>query len=184
MQTQMLTACNTTHATDLAVTNHVRLGLHRPSLARQITQERTDYSWVVRWWDKSGRVSPWSTPAEFHFAPRAANFTPGWIGDGSTAASQQGLNNLFRTSFTVPSDIAKATLYVCGLGYSYAYVNGVPAGPNLLTTAPWTNNERRSGFSTFDVTNSIKKGGVYHLRKDRLHTTTHALMFGHNRQCS
>ena len=171
------------------MTNHFRLLLnHRfPSLAcASHVQERTDYSWVVRWWDASGRVSPWSTPAEFHFAPRAANFTPGWIGDGSTATSQQGLNNLFRTSFTVPSDTAKATLYVCGLGYSYAYVNGVAAGPNLLTTAPWTNNERRSGFSTFDVTTSIKKGGAYHPPTDRpsVHTTTHSLMCRHNSSCS
>lgn len=36
--------------------------------------------------------------------------------------------------------------------------NRQPASDQLLTTAPWTNNERGNGFSTMDVTSVVKQG--------------------------
>ena len=122
--------------------------------------ERTSYVWAVRWFDTANRSSGWSRDAEFHFAIRSTDFSAKWIGDPH--APNQAGTNLFRSSFSLKAvdGVSRATLYVCGLGYSHASVNGKPASQNYLTTAPWTNNERRNGYSTFDITSLLNKAGV------------------------
>ena len=97
-------------------------------------------------------VQAWSDVAVFHVAPSAKQIgNASWVGDDSV--------NLVRAGFSLKEAPAKATLYVCGLGYSAASVNGQPASAQLLTTAPWTNNERGNAFSTMDVTSLVKAGG-------------------------
>lgn len=117
----------------------------------------------MRWWDSNQKVSPWATPAEFHVAPGDVDseFSPGWIGEPAAGRSaQNGVANLFRSTVVVPKGVVRANLYICGLGYSYATINGQAAGANLLTTAPWSNNERRSGFSSFNVTSLLYEGST------------------------
>jgi len=120
---------------------------------------RTSFVWAVRWWDAKGNASPWSAKAEFHIAPTfdAAAAAPSWIASVPDAAGTEAMN-LFRSTFEVASAATKATLYICGLGYSYATVNGQAVNEQLLTTAPWSNNERRNGFSSIDVTKLVAKG--------------------------
>lgn len=61
-----------------------------------------------------------------------------------------------RTSFEAPQDIEQATLYLVGLGFADAYVNG-----ELVTTyfiSDWTHYETRVYSYAFDVTEQIVQG--------------------------
>ena len=120
--------------------------------------EGTVYEWTIKWQDTAGRWSPPSSPrARF----RVSLLTPDpwanthWLGSAT--------DNLYRAGFTAPprAQIADATLFVCGLGYSTVTVNGAPAGgpAAALVTAPWTNNARRNGFSALDVTSLLPEAG-------------------------
>eukprot|EP00039_Didymoeca_costata_P007980 m.106752 g.106752 ORF g.106752 m.106752 type:complete len:1146 (-) comp13901_c0_seq1:23-3460(-) len=119
-------------------------------------EPRMSYVWSVRYWDSNNEVSEWSEKAEFHVAPVLRANETAWIGGKSTTGPME--LNLIRTEFNVKEIITRATLYVCGLGYSYATINGQPASEQLLTTAPWTNNERRNAYSTIEVTSLLKAG--------------------------
>ena len=64
---------------------------------------------------------------------------------------------LFRKGFLVNKKVRLASLYVCGLGYYEAFLNGKKVGDHVLDPG-WTNYEQRSLYVTYDITNQIKKG--------------------------
>lgn len=64
---------------------------------------------------------------------------------------------LFRKEFTLNKKLLSARLYVCGLGYFEAYLNGKKVGDHVLDPA-WTNYEQRSMYVTFDVTDQLTSG--------------------------
>jgi len=66
---------------------------------------------------------------------------------------------LLRTTFDLPAHkVKRATLYVSGLGYYYAFLNGKRLAPdNILQPAP-TTHEKRSFYNVLDATECIKKG--------------------------
>ena len=49
-------------------------------------------------------------------------------------------------------------MYVCGLGYYEAYLNGRRVGDHVLDPA-WTNFHKRAFYVTYDVTGMIRRGG-------------------------
>eukprot|EP01062_Namystynia_karyoxenos_P058419 TRINITY_DN4996_c0_g1_i2.p1 TRINITY_DN4996_c0_g1~~TRINITY_DN4996_c0_g1_i2.p1 ORF type:complete len:1162 (+),score=273.79 TRINITY_DN4996_c0_g1_i2:93-3488(+) len=109
------------------------------------------YDWVVRWQDDTGAWSTWSDVGRFRTPLSDAQWSGvSWLGGGDS--------NLFRADFNAPAGLASVTLYVCGLGYSRALVNGADAGDAVLTTSAWTNNERQNAYSAFDVTALLKAG--------------------------
>ena len=64
---------------------------------------------------------------------------------------------LFRKEFQLTKKIRSASLYICGLGYYEAFLNGNKVGDHVLDPA-WTNFEQRSFYVTYDVTSQVKEG--------------------------
>ena len=64
---------------------------------------------------------------------------------------------LFRKEFVVNKKIRSASLYICGLGYYEAFLNGARIGNHVLDPA-WTNFEKRSLYVTYDITSLLLRG--------------------------
>ena len=64
---------------------------------------------------------------------------------------------LFRKEFNADRKVASADLYVCGLGYYEAFLNGKRIGDHVLDPA-WTNYHLRSFYVTYDVTDEVRRG--------------------------
>ncbi|MCK5812355.1 MAG: family 78 glycoside hydrolase catalytic domain [Clostridiales bacterium] len=62
-----------------------------------------------------------------------------------------------RKTFNLPEDIKSARLYITGLGYFEAYINGKKTGDDLLSPA-FTNYDHTILYHTYDVTNLLSKG--------------------------
>ncbi len=62
-----------------------------------------------------------------------------------------------RKAFSLQSGIESARLYICGLGYFEAYINGKRVGTDELST-PFTNYDKRILYRTFDVTELLQAG--------------------------
>jgi len=64
---------------------------------------------------------------------------------------------LFRKEFFVQKKIRSASLFICGLGYYEAFLNGQKIGDHVLDPG-WTNFDQRSLYVTYDVTKQLKQG--------------------------
>ena len=64
---------------------------------------------------------------------------------------------LFRREFAISKPIATARLYVTALGSYRAFINGSPAGNDVLTPE-YTDYKKRVTYQTYDVTASLARG--------------------------
>jgi len=86
-----------------------------------------------------------------------------WIGDGKPVAEhdedhyREDPAPLFRKEFRVSGGIMKARLYISGLGWYEARLNGGRVGDRLLDPA-WTNYDKRVFYSVYDVTDQLRRG--------------------------
>jgi alpha-L-rhamnosidase len=64
---------------------------------------------------------------------------------------------LLRKEFVINKKIRSASLYICGLGYYEAFLNGAKIGNHVLDPA-WTNFEKRSLYVTYDITSLLLRG--------------------------
>ncbi len=64
---------------------------------------------------------------------------------------------LFRKEFRLKGKVKRAMLYICGLGYYEAFLNGQRVGDHVLDPA-WTNYEQQSMYVTYDVTGQLNAG--------------------------
>ena len=88
-----------------------------------------------------------------------------WLtGKDSTIFTLYGMPNpkydpspLFRKEFSLSEKVKSASLYICGLGYYEAFLNGKKVGDHVLDPA-WTNFDQRSFYVTYDVTTQLNKG--------------------------
>lgn len=124
----------------------------------------TRYHWKVRVWDGDGRASEWSEPAWFEAALMSPDdWEADWIGDGRPAPERAEdfydfiPNTLLRRDFVLDKPIARARLYISGLGYYEAYLNGRLVGDSVLDPA-WTSYENRVYYATYDVTSMLRDG--------------------------
>ena len=105
------------------------------------------YEWTVETVSSSGFTSVSSSPARFRISLLGETPWQGvpWLGSDTL--------NVYRTTFSMPAELpSDVVFYVCGLGYSHITVNGKDLpGDIRLVSAPWTNNERLNGFSTYDI---------------------------------
>ena len=124
----------------------------------------TRYYWKVRAYDRAGDVSAWSETAWWETAMLADNdWKAEWISDGSKAPEKEvdfykdNPAPMFRKVFHVKDDVACARLYIAGIGYYEASLNGEKVGDHWLDPG-WTNYAKEILYSTYDVTSCLKKG--------------------------
>lgn len=99
--------------------------------------------------------------------PVVTSFQQGAISDDALKLSGTGIvlhNNeapdpspLLRTEFTANKRVSKARAHVAGIGYGEFYLNGERIGDEQLTPS-WTVYQDRVAYSTYDVTNHIRRG--------------------------
>ncbi len=83
---------------------------------------------------------------------------------------------LFRKSFDIDEPVAKATLYISGLGHYECTINGEKVGDRFLSPG-WSYYQKRIFYNTFDITPLLKKGenvfgaivgnGFYNINNER-----------------
>jgi alpha-L-rhamnosidase len=120
--------------------------------------------WKVRSWDKDGKVSKWSKAAWWEMALLNSDDWNGrWINDGKKNPEKemdfysQDPAPLFRKDFELDKSIRKARLYISGLGYYEAYLNGKRVGDYVLNPA-WSVYSKRVYYNCYDVTKQVNMG--------------------------
>ena len=99
----------------------------------------TGYFWKVRVWDEQGIETDWSESSSWEMGLiNQSDWSAEWINDGVNDAKSTGENYaddpapLFRRDFKLTKEIIKARLYITGVGYYEATINGVRVGDHLL----------------------------------------------------
>ena len=120
--------------------------------------------WKVRVWDATGKASDFSKPAWFEMALlQPSDWQAQWIqrkSDGPVPESQMFDDHpapLFRKEFVLTKKVARARVYVSGLGYYELRLNGGKVGDHVLDPG-WTTYSKRVLYSTYDVTTQLKQG--------------------------
>jgi hypothetical protein len=131
----------------------------------------TLYFWKVRVWDANGRPSDWSGAATFLTGMlHSSAWQARWIaaapdvprlpqanGNDDARVSSVPPLPIFRTTFTVTKPIARATLFISGLGESETFVNGSAVTTAVLTPG-WTDYRKTVFYDTYDVTSRVRSG--------------------------
>lgn len=124
----------------------------------------TRYYWKVRVYDQEGRPSPWSKNAWFETAALSENHWKGsWIADGRKAPEQDAdfykdrEAPVFRKTFTLNKKVTAARLYIAGLGYYEASINGKKIGAEMLAPG-WTSFNKTVLYRSMDITPMLKAG--------------------------
>ena len=127
-------------------------------------ESRTECWWTVRVWDAEGNDSGWSNPSRFEVGLLdRRDWGASWIGDGKPdpASDEDFFANdptpLFRREFAVTKAVKRARLYITGLGYYEAYLNGQRIGDAMLDPA-WTTYSKRILYSIYDVAGMLDRG--------------------------
>ena len=122
------------------------------------------YYWRVRVWDKKGKKSQWSDVSKLEMGlMEKSDWQGSWISDGKTMAEKpldhykEDPAPLFRKEISLNKKILEARLYITGLGYYEAEINGNRVGGNMLDPA-WTNYDKRIFYSTYDVGGMLNDG--------------------------
>jgi alpha-L-rhamnosidase len=125
---------------------------------------RMQCHWKVRVWDREGNASAWSPAAVWELALiQPDDWKAQWINDGKAVPTQSAEffkddpAPLFRKEFVVDKPVHRARLYMSGLGYGYAKLNGSEVGDRVLDPA-MTNYSKRVLYSIYDVTSQIAEG--------------------------
>jgi len=120
--------------------------------------------WKVRVWDAHGEASAWSEPARWEMGLlEPGDWTGRWINDGRANPEKDedfyrdDPAPLFRKSFSLAKDVARARLFISGLGYYEASFNGQRVVDRVLDPG-WTAYGKRVFYSVFNVTGLLRKG--------------------------
>lgn len=123
----------------------------------------TRYYWRVRVYNEEGRATL-SDVAWFETAMLAeSDWKATWIDDGQPQPTNEvdhynkPAMPLFRKQFTSGKKVTSARLYISGLGYYEAYLNGNRVGNHVLDPG-WTAYDEEVLYSVYDVTSMIKSG--------------------------
>jgi alpha-L-rhamnosidase len=124
----------------------------------------TAYYWTARIWTRDGKPTRWSKPSWFETALLArGDWKAKWIDDGkSNPVKDEDFYRfdpapLFRREFSLAKPVAQAQLYISGLGYYEATLNGGRVGDHMLDPG-WTDYSKRAYYSTYDVTEQLQEG--------------------------
>jgi alpha-L-rhamnosidase len=124
----------------------------------------TKYYWRVKVYDKAGQASSWSAVNSFETAMlNPYDWKAKWIGDGSKLPGRDedyykdDRMPLFRKDFFANKKIKAARLYISGVGYYEAYLNGNKVSNDLLQPG-FTTWKQQVLYSVYDISSMIKKG--------------------------
>ena len=128
-----------------------------PIVSRQIC------FWKVLVWSDD-RATTSSKSAQFETGIlNERDWVAAWLNDGKSSPKTDAafyLDDpapLFRKEFTVRGPVERARLYVTGLGYYEASINGHRIGDHVLDPG-WTKFDNRTNYSVYDVTKSCISG--------------------------
>ncbi len=76
--------------------------------------------------------------------------------DGQAVGAALG-SPLLRKEFEIAGELARARVYVCGLGWSELFINGRKVGDHVLDPAT-TDYRKRALYVTYDVTDRLRQG--------------------------
>lgn len=119
--------------------------------------------WQARAWDQDGRASPWSRVGWWEMAMLSpADWRASWVTRSSKPLKEQEMFDdhpapMFRKEFSLDRKLKRARLYVSGLGYYEARLNGRRIGDQLLAPG-WTSYAHRVLYDTYDVTDQLVRG--------------------------
>jgi hypothetical protein len=118
-------------------------------------QSHQECFWSVRVWDTADASSAWSAPAQWTMGiVKSEDWKARWITapEGvAEATDKSGPLPIFRRDFRLSKEVGRALLYVCGLGFHEASINGKKVGDAVLEPG-WTNYRKTCLYSTYDVT--------------------------------
>lgn len=127
-------------------------------------QAFTRYYWRVRVYNQNGEASEWSKTAWFETAMlQASDWHAQWINDGSAPPVQEEKYYeddpmpLFRKQFSASKKINTARLYISGLGYYEAFLNGQKIGDHVLDPG-FTTFRKQALYVVYDITTQVQKG--------------------------
>lgn len=123
---------------------------------------RAECYWKVKVTTNKG-ASEWSKPATWSMGLNETDWQAKWTGldksyegdklDGHTRLAARYL----RKEFTLKDDIKKAVLYISGVGFYEAYINGSKTGDQVFAPTP-TDYGKAVKYNTFDITKQLVKG--------------------------
>ncbi|MBD2757637.1 family 78 glycoside hydrolase catalytic domain [Spirosoma validum] len=141
-------------------------------------QSAQTYFWKVRVWDTDKKSSAWSATQQF----TTGIFTPAdwknarWIGyedmpdsgrivpfvhlkmkAGDPQIFKNARSPLLRKEFTTARNVAKALLFISGLGHYEASINGRRIG-NAFLAPGWTSYDKTILYNTYDITGQLRPG--------------------------
>ncbi|KAI8270587.1 hypothetical protein K4K58_009924 [Colletotrichum sp. SAR11_239] len=113
--------------------------------------------WRVRAWDADDVASTWSEPSTFELGLlEESDWTAQWIENNEFATGVNSLP-LFAREFNINCTVAKARLYITGLGVFYAELNGNSVSDEVLGPGYSTIN-RTVLYRAYDVTDLLTEG--------------------------
>jgi alpha-L-rhamnosidase len=122
------------------------------------------YYWRVRVYDGERNPSGWSKVAWFETAAlEPSDWKAKWIGDerpqfkNDSDFYKNDPMPLFKKKIKAVKKIASARLYISGLGYYEAYLNGKKIGNNVFDPG-FTSYRKQVLYTTYDITGQVKKG--------------------------
>jgi alpha-L-rhamnosidase len=120
--------------------------------------------WKVCVWDADDNMSGWSADSWWEMGLLSnADWDGGWIGaDSPIPWRDEGFYEdipapIFRKELDVKGGIKRARLYISGLGYYEAYINGEKVGDHVLDPG-WTQYGKRVFYVTYDITDMLADG--------------------------
>ena len=132
--------------------------------------------WKVRVWDKDGKPSAWSKPAQWSIGLlKKADWQAQWIGYDALPVPEEIANMPIpgkkdkgkfkqylpsphlRREFNVSKTISRACLYVTAQGHVEMHVNGKRVGDEYFTPG-WTDYRKRIYYRCYDVKAMLNTG--------------------------
>jgi len=116
---------------------------------------RMQCHWKVRVWDKDGKASKWSKPAQWRMGLlKPEDWTAKWI----TMTVADGLPHPWlRRVFELKADVTRAEVYVNTPSHYELYINGQKVGDDVLAPAH-VNLKKRFLYNIHEVSGLLRKG--------------------------
>lgn len=117
----------------------------------------TDSSWRVTSTEQSGWQQSGFDDSAWDHATVLAPYGGGLWGPNVTVSAPENPAPVLRKDFTLSKNIANARLYISGLAYYEAVINGTRVGTQVLDPG-YTNYDKTVLYATHDVTNLLRRG--------------------------